>query len=76
MEKGCTFAPAFDRKRRVRQMRGSARTLKSMKQEIACVRLRCEEHWGLDARVKVTERNSYKVTERNSYNEEFDPGSG
>ena len=68
MEKGCTFAPAFDRKRRVRQMRGSARTLKSMKQEIACVRLRCEEHCGLDARVKVTERNSY--------NEEFDPGSG
>ena len=44
MEKGCTFAPAFDRKRGVRQTRGSARTLKSMKQEIACVRLRCEEH--------------------------------
>ena len=44
MEKGCTFAPAFDRKRRVRQMRGSARTLKSMKQEIACVRLQCKEH--------------------------------
>ena len=49
--------------------KGSARTLKRLKQEIACVG---GPAWG---GTEDTEESKVEKR-RNSYNEEFDPGSG